>query len=328
MDEASSKFVDRLALEKMLAEKLSVVRHTPSKQPDALRDDAFDALAASIGRPEILPGLDPKVVVLKSPLWSAYPENRTLPLHHYPSEDERGIILLVHGLFEDNRAMYGFLIGELNRLGYTVYMTTLPFHHERTSEEARFSGEFFFSADLARTKEAFIQAVLEVRSAAEWIRQIHAVPSYIAGFSMGGTVALGAAAASDLFDGVCIINPAAMLSEVLWTSPLCTTIKEDLMDAGWGQTEVDFVVSTFDPYVMPHLRTSPDKILMIYALFDQITSTSQYEALIERKKLCNILKYKAGHLNTLRVPRFASDLAYFFDRLDVPYETERKVRML
>ena len=314
MDEASSKFVDRLALEKIIAEKLSQVHHVPSKQPDALREPAFGSFSQPLGRAENGQSFDPYITVLHSPIQTAHPENRAFFLRCHPAKAERGIVLLVHGLFEDNRAMYGFLIGELNRAGYSVYLTTLPFHHERTPAEAKFSGEFFFSADLARTKEAFVQAVLEVRLAYEWLTAHHDAPVFLTGFSMGGTVATAAACANDCFEGVCIVNPASMLSEVIWTSPLCATIKQDLLAAGWERTEIDFVVSSFDPYMMSYMQTDDSRVLMIYALYDQITRPDQYESLITQKQLTNILQYKAGHLNTLRVPRFATDLVQFFER--------------
>ena len=318
MDEASSKFVDRLALEKIIGEKLSLVHHVPSKQPDALRMPAFDAFAQPLGRPETAQSYDPYITVLRSPSFTPHTENRLFFLRCHPAKEERGVVLLVHGLYEDNRAMYGFLIGELNRAGFSVYMTTLPFHHERTPAEARFSGEYFFSADLSRTKEAFVQAVLEVRLAYKWLTEYRSAPVFLTGFSMGGTVAMAAACATDCFERVCIVNPASMLSEVIWTSPLCATIKENLLAAGWERTEIDFAVSSFDPYMMPYMRTDDSRVLMIYALYDQITRADQYESFIERKQLSNILQYKAGHLNTLRVPRFATDLVRFFDRQSAP----------
>jgi dienelactone hydrolase len=313
MDEASSVFVDRLALEKIIAEKLSTVHHAPSKQPNALRKSAFFEMAQPVGIPKTLPTDSLDVVLLESPVESDGDESRSLPIHFHPAVLERGCVLLVHGLFEDNRAMYGFLIAELNRAGWSVYMTTLPYHHERTPTTSAFSGEHFFSADLARTKRAFIQAVLEVRAAALWIQSVHEKPVCLTGFSMGGTVALGAAFASDQTEGVCIINPAAMLSTVIWTSPLCATIKADLVGAGWGEREIETAVSSFDPCCMPGSRTRPEDILVIYALYDQITHPERYETLVRQKGFPNVLRYKAGHLNSLRVPRLSSDLVRFFE---------------
>jgi hypothetical protein len=74
----------------------------------------------------------------------------------------------------------------------------------------------------------------------------------------------------------------------------------------------------------PHTLTSREKILLIYGLYDQITRPAQYEALIAVRHLSNVIKYKAGHLNTLRVPRFAVDVAHFFDRIGTAPATAAK----
>lgn len=312
MDEASSKFVDRLVLEKLTTEKLSKTSHRPSFPPEALRDDAFEAYAGPVGAPEVVRfAPDKDIVFLRSPTEAFYPENQTFPVRSFSVEPCLGNILLVHGLYEDNRDIYGFFIGELNRLGYSVYMTTLPYHHERTPAQSRYSGEFFWSADLARTKRTFIQAAAELRLCYDWIGETRGAAPTVVGFSMGGTVALAAALASTKMKKVCAVNPAAHLAEVIETSPLCATLRRDLAAAGWSSEDIKNTAATFDPYAMHARLKSTERILLIYGLYDQITSPRQYEALIKKLRLLNVLTYKAGHLNTLRVPRFASDTIRF-----------------
>ena len=317
MDEASSKFVDQLAIEKLIAEKISTAHHRPSRIEPDLFVPAFAAMRAPIVREAAPPCSSAESIVhLRSPIGSGFPENDTIPVRIFDSTNGvSGIVLLVHGLYEDNRAMYGFFVRELNRLGYTVYLTTLPYHHERTPLSARFSGDLFLSADLSRTKQAFVQAVLDVRSVHTWIQAHASVPVYAVGFSMGGTVVLAAAGADETIRGAAVVNPAAVLSDVIWTSPLCATIKADLLNGGWVKETVDGVFDTFDPYRMPVSPEVSQKILCIYGLYDQITRRDQYEALIRKWRFPEVLEYKAGHLNTLKVPRFALDLGRFFDGL-------------
>jgi hypothetical protein len=87
------------------------------------------------------------------------------------------------------------------------------------------------------------------------------------------------------------------------------------MQAGWGETELDQFVATFDPFHARSIALARQRILLIYALYDQITLDEQYQALASRWALSEVLRYKAGHLNTLRVPRLAEDLVRFFDHL-------------
>jgi hypothetical protein len=60
---------------------------------------------------------------------------------------------------------------------------------------------------------------------------------------------------------------------------------------------------------------TPGRILMIQALYDLVTEQRLYEALANTWQFPHRMKYNAGHLNTLRVPRLADDMAKFFEAL-------------
>jgi len=313
MDEASSRFVDQIALDRLLGEKLMRVAHRPSVELGKLEQVPYSELAWSDQPPRVRPSNVDQVQLLRSE--STTPE-QWYSVCEYVVPNPKGSILLIHGLFEDNRAIYGFLISELNRQSYSVYLTTLPFHYERTPSDSSFSGEYFFSADLARTKAAFCQACLELHECHAWLRSCSPVPVFVVGFSMGGTVALTVAALTRSFRGLTIINPAARLGDVIWTSPLCESIRRDLADAGHGDEAVRRVMASYDPFLLEERLTDQSRIQMIYALYDQITLSWQYESLIERLGLSQVHRYKAGHLNTLRVPRLAEDIVAFFERIE------------
>ncbi|MGC4068736.1 MAG: hypothetical protein QM784_29625 [Polyangiaceae bacterium] len=148
------------------------------------------------------------------------------------------------------------------------------------------------------------------------------LPCYVAGFSMGGTVALIVAGLTKTLAGLCIINPAANLSEVMWTSPLCETIRRDLGEAGCDEGRVRRVLTSFDPFHIELPAMDRRKILMIYGKYDEITSTGQYESLVRRWALKEVRRYNSGHLNALRVPRLAEDMVRFFDTLSSRNESQ------
>ena len=323
MDEASSKFVDQLVVEKMLDEKLQTVTHQPRRAPQMLLDDAFPAMASIMRLPDADRDSATGLITFHSPVACDYPENRTVWVTTHPVAEQKGVVLLVHGLFEDNRNIYNFFVGELNRQGYGVYMMTLPFHYERAPKESHFSGEYFLSADLGRTKRAFIQAVMELLHFHDWIANTEGTPPFVVGFSMGGTVCLSAAAKSNRIRGLAVVNPAADLSEVIWTSPLCATIKNDLLNAGWRRLDTSGVIATFDPFILPRPMISPERMLFIYGLYDQITRPDQYESFIAKWRFLHVRKYKAGHLNTLRVPRLSIDISTFHKQVIAAQDMRR-----
>jgi pimeloyl-ACP methyl ester carboxylesterase len=283
MDEASSRFVDQIAVEKLLREKLAKVRHRPADVPEAGRNAA----------------LEPEGVRLLA----------------YPAEQPRGTILFVHGLFENQRELYGFLFSGLRRNGYSIELYSLPYHYERKPEESLFSGEYFFSADLARTRGAFLQAVGELRACLVRLRRERNHPVFVAGFSMGAAITLLLAASVRELDGACVINPPCNFPELIWRSPLCSTIRADLIEAGSGREDVAAWLRDVDPLHVGSQAVDKGRVLMVQALYDLVTEQQRYEELAQAWQLQHRARYPAGHLNTLRVPRLADDVARFFDGL-------------
>jgi pimeloyl-ACP methyl ester carboxylesterase len=216
-------------------------------------------------------------------------------------------------LFEDQRDIYRFLFAGLNRLGYSVELYCLPYHYERKPADSLFSGEYFFSANLYRTRQAFLQAGRELRACHERLSRQAQHPVFLAGFSMGATIAAQAALHLEGVAGVCLLNPPAGLANLIWTSPLCQTIRADLEAANLDCAAVAAYFRDIDPLFVNHARLDKQRLLMIQALYDLVTSQEQYEALAAAWQLAHRLKYNAGHLNTLRVPRLAEDMARFFD---------------
>jgi len=282
MDEASSRFVDRLAMDKLVQEKLAKVHHYP---------------------PHPLPPPAP---------FMGMREPEAGQLISYPVAGARGTVLFVHGLFEEQREIYRFLFSGLSRQGYSVELYSLPHHYERQSPDSQFSGEFFFSADLARTRQAFLQAAVELRGHFARLRRETDVPVYLAGFSMGASIVLLLSTLLEGIDGACAINPPAVFPELIWTSPLCRTIRADLETAGVTPDVVATYFQDIDPVALDRGRINPARILMIHALYDLVTEQRQYEVLANTWGFPHRIKYQAGHLNTLRVPRLADDLGKFF----------------
>lgn len=315
MDEASSRFVDQIVLEKIVNEKLARVHHYPTVSLSALDSDIFSDFSTIERIADVRQGKHRNYLEIKSPLEDGYRENQFAPVITYNARDPHATILFMHGLFEDNRDIYKFLINGLNKSGYSVNLMTLPFHYERMPEGSLFSGEYFWSADIIRTRRAFKQAVYEMYQFYNWLKLNLDHPVYIAGFSMGACIALMLASIYHEFDGLFAINPAVSLTSNVWDSPLCKTIKEDYLTAGYSFEEIKGIYSRFEPVSVTLAQMEIRKISIAYALYDVVTEKHLYESLVKKWNLKNVIQYKAGHLNTLRVPRLADDMIHFFGSL-------------
>jgi pimeloyl-ACP methyl ester carboxylesterase len=315
MDEASSKFVDRLVQEKLLDEKLRRVHHFPEdgidERPAGLFEDFPEFARKPL--PETVP--TPKGFRFDSPLPGVHPENNSCEVVVHRSPDPTACVVLLHGLFEDSRAIHDFLVRELLKLGCDVFQPTLPYHYDRKPPASLFGGEYFWSANYKRTRTAFKQAVLELHALQRIVRAREGLPALVAGFSMGGCVSLLLASVCEDLHGVFAINPATSLSGIVWDSPLCQTIKADYLAAGVSIERLQGAFSDFEPLGASRVALDRERIRVAYGIYDQVTSVEQYESLVRAWNLRDPIPYKAGHMNTLRMPRLAGDIAQFIRSL-------------
>lgn len=317
MNESSSKFVDQFATEKLLNEKLSKVHHSPLNSffiedltPfDGLEKVSFDAASVTLVHDEAAY----KIIRLASPLKTlSYPENNDIYLHYHPAAVARGNILLVHGLFDDNMINYNFLIQLLNEAGFNLYLFVLPYHYERKPAGSLFSGEFFWSADLFRSHHAAKQAVFDLKASISFIQQRSALPTILSGFSMGGNVSLRYFLLENTIEGLFLINPVTRLSQLFWESPLLRFVQNDLESAGYDLKRVETLFRSVDPVQNVEDSPSEKPIALGYSIYDQIVSEAMYLKFIDQFGFHTVIPYNAGHLNILRVPKLASDIAQFF----------------
>lgn len=313
MDEASSRFVDQLVQGKLLDEKLRRVHHFPEGGLAADPPDLFHDFEAHRAQPLPATTETDGGYRFQSPVASGHPENDVCEISVLPAPDARACLVFQHGLFEDNRAIYDFLFKGLRERGFEVHLSTLPYHYQRKPAASLFGGEYFWSAHYRRTRSAFRQAVYELDLAQRLARARTGLPTYVAGFSMGGCVALLLASLRADLPAVAAINPATTLSGIVWDSPLCSTIKADYQAAGYSVADLQAAFASFEPVGASAIALPLERLLLVYSLYDQVTSLGQYRTLAGAWKLPRTLELKAGHLNTLRVPRLAADLAQFFD---------------
>jgi pimeloyl-ACP methyl ester carboxylesterase len=315
VDEASSRFVDQIALEKLLGEKLRKVHHYPEGGLDSGNDgDSADFPALSTGS-------IPKIFTtqsgfrFESPIPCSHAENALCDVTVHRAQHSRGSVVFLHGLYEDSRAIYDFLFRGLVANGLDVYFSTLPFHYSRRPASSLFNGEFFWSANYKRTRAAFKQAVHDLHALYRIVCAQQKHPVAVCGFSMGGCVALLLAAACNDIDGVVAINPAISLSGIVWDSPLCSTIKADFLAAGYNISQVQRAFAAFEPVSARSIALARERIQLVYGIYDQVTSPDLDKEFARTWALRNVIAYNAGHLNILRVPRLAGDIAHFFQSI-------------
>jgi hypothetical protein len=319
MNEASSKYVDNLAINKLINEKLKKVNHSPKYSLFVPAEGLFRNRNNVLSFSNVKYYKDNSTIRrIDIPSFESsefYSENNTVYLYNYPAQNAQGNVLFVHGLFDDNLMNYNFLFKLLNALNLNVYFMTMPYHFERKPKASLFSGEYFLSGDIFRTQNAFKQAVLDIDASLQFIRKENLLPVLLVGFSMGGCVSLRHYILNNQQMPTFLINPVTDFCDVLWDSPLFVTIGKDLLEYGYGKNECKKFFMDMDPSNFIDEAFKSDNIAMVYSSYDQVISENKYMKFIGQTGIKNAYPYHSGHLNVLRVPKLAKDIREFADKI-------------
>lgn len=312
MNEQSSRYVDTIAINKIIENKLSKARHFPySSHFKLLEGNPFEGIEdidIDSLKVEYFRGDKKDLIKFNSPIKTSYTENDLVNVIVYNTQNAIGNIIFVHGLYEDNLGIYYYLISMLNKMGLNVYLMMLPYHYDRMPKESSFSGEYFWSADVARSQWSIKQAVYDLNTTYRIICSKSNLPICITGFSMGGCISLLLASVLKDIDNLFIINSVNVLSKLTWESNLLVNIKSDLCNYGYCLEDIKKVLAQFEPLTRPNNYLNEKSVVLAYGLYDQIIPQEDYQILINNMKFKQVLEYSAGHLNILRVPRLANDI--------------------
>ena len=312
MNEASSKFVDLIATEKLIDEKLSRVHHAPEDKYDQAFFNFSDFSNLPVPAHQVIetPSDHGIEITFPSFIQSKYKENNLVRGQCYCADDPTGDLIFLHGLYEDNLEIYAYFISLLNKQGLNVHLLKLPYHYDRRPAESLFSGEYFWSANVGRSALAYKQAVYDTYQLYRYVQSKSGKPVCIVGFSMGGGIGLTLASIAPL-DGLFAINPVCNISKLTWNSALFSSIREDLEAHEIGLSELKASFRWYEPLAVQSIETDSERVAVARSLYDQINDPENYDLLVSRWHITKDLSYKAGHLNILRVPRLAGDVVRF-----------------
>ncbi len=318
MDEASSKFVDQIAMQRLINDKLKRVHHAPDQSLATVDTSFRDFKNLSLLPVDVTEIAREKYteISFRSPIRTRYEENNWVKGRCFCAQESVGEVVFVHGLYEDNMDIYKFFISMLNEQGMNVHLMVLPYHYERTPKESAFSGEYFWSADVYRSALAFKQAVYDLCQFYSYVKAKSGRSVWIVGFSMGGGIGLSLVSLIPI-DGIFVINPVCNITELMWHSALFSTIKIDLEANHWSFEDIKDKYSIYEPLNISDIKISKDKVVMAKGLYDQINDPRNYDLFNQKWGLKHELSYHAGHLNILRVPKLAMDITnFYFDKIE------------
>ena len=114
-----------------------------------------------------------------------------------------------------------------------------PYHGRRAPRASRFSGEFYWTADLVRSFEALRQTLLDARTLLGWLLAKDARPVGVAGLSLGGAMTLSLACLEERFAFAVPLVAHMDLAALVSDAPVLAKIRHDLKSFGWRQKHFD-----------------------------------------------------------------------------------------
>lgn len=243
-----------------------------------------------------------RVSVLRFKTLYAKPFRGTETVEAYmfdPKEQALGNLFILHGLGSTNVPFLLWMAGHLANAGIRVMLPILPGNFTRVAHGST-SGKDYFHQDVERATRFWEQAVVDVLSLVDWMKQqgIWLSKTHLFGFCLGGMLAVMLNAVSEDFERTILMTVGGEMATLLWYSPTLAFFRRDkssLNKAPYGVGERESFLRTFDDDIKklsqfetveqmqssdihPYLKLDPiayakfvkkEKIVFIEALFDR-----------------------------------------------------------
>ncbi|MCE9582568.1 MAG: alpha/beta hydrolase family protein [Planctomycetes bacterium] len=263
---------------------------------------------------------DWKQVLVKfpSPVTTKVTENNTVHAHIFRPKKAGGAGVIILPIWKGHGLDLEFMIaGRLAKEGITALVMPLPYQFER-APEGHGSGDMTVSADLERTREAVIQAVIDVKRCAQWLVESEGCARErlgVMGTSLGGHVAALVWATDPEFKAGATVLAGGNIHELFWNESNETKdIKAELLKRGMTLDELAKQLKPYDAitYAMPSRKPG---LLMIAAKDDTVVPIANVRALRDAFDHPKLIIYPGTHYTVgIRITDILSDLAGHFGR--------------
>ena len=206
-------------------------------------------------------------------------------------------LLYLHGYMQPETHIeeFALLAGMALQLNVEIIQMQFPYHGRRTPRGARFSGEFYWTADLVRSVEALRQTLLDARTLLSCLLAADARPVGVSGLSLGGALTLSLTCLEERFAFSIPLIAHMDLAALLADAPVLGRMRRDLRSFGWGHKEFEaFVTSMGWHRLLPKLPV--DRILLIAASNDRFFDPSVVKRMWKRWGRPAIRWYPTSHM--------------------------------
>ena len=184
------------------------------------------------------------------------------------------------------------------QLDVEIIQMQAPYHGRRTPGSSRFSGEFYWTADLVRSVEALRQTLLDARTLLGWLLASDARPVGVSGLSLGGALTLILACLEERFAFAVPLIAHMDLAALVSDAPVLAKMRHDLRSFGWRKKQFDDFIRGIGWYEL-RPKLPADRVLMIAASEDRFFDPRLVRQLWRRWGKPAIHWYPTSHMGFL-----------------------------
>jgi hypothetical protein len=205
-------------------------------------------------------------LTFSSALPTVYPKNNTVHARYFPA-DSAGRVVLVLPQWNSSEQGHIALCRMLNFFGLSALRLSLPYHDFRMPEDIA-RADYMLSPNLGRTMQAVRQAVIDCRTALDWLEDQGYRKFAILGTSIGSCVGL-IAAAHDPRLSVSVQNHISpYFADVVWKGISTRHVRKGL-DGNISLSDLRSIWMPISPKAyFKKLAGTGKKTLLVYALYD------------------------------------------------------------
>jgi len=221
-----------------------------------------------------------------------------------------GVIIL--DILQGNFVVARSVARALAENGIAALAVHMPFFGKRRPRDNRDAS--MFSDSIPFTRDLITQAVLDIRSAAQWLRtreEIDAQKIGVVGVSLGAVVGGLAIGVDNTFTKNALVLGGGDVAQLVWTSPETRELKEKLREKGYTLKKLREELHPVDPLTYAH-RIDPSTVIMFNAKKDQTVINDCTIKFWEKAGRPKIVWYNASHVGmALYINRIIEQIVAF-----------------
>jgi len=225
-------------------------------------------------------------------------------------------LLYLHGYMQPESYLeeVTLLAGMARWLDVEVIQLQPPYHGRRAPRGSRFSGEFYWTADLVRSLEALRQTLLDARTLLSCLLRDDARPVGVTGLSLGGALTLGLTCLDERFAFSVPLAAHMDLAALVADAPVLAKMRRDLRSFGWDRKRfAAFVAGIGWRELRPKLPA--ERILLMAASNDRFFEPRVVEHMWKQWGKPAIHWYPTSHMGFIaHLPEVLRLMREFIDR--------------